>query len=188
MEPVSLSGVIILAELIPTQEECTFMFRKFLASMLLLTLVSGVLIACSPAPSGPPPTPTFSTSSFGIATGRVFWAQTGAPIADAAFTLTNADDSSLVYEATTDAAGMYTIAEIEPGQYDVDYSGPLAGGPDPCENLQYKFSQAADKASFGKTSSEMRGDVQYFNITAPGSWIIDAGETLVLDLAFTCGG
>jgi hypothetical protein len=188
MEPVSLSGVIILADLIPTQEECSFMFRKFLASMLL-GLVLAVLAGCgAAAPSGPPPTATFSTSSFGIVTGRVFWAQTNTGIADATFTLTNVEDNSIVLEATTDAQGVYTFADVEPGQYDVDYSGPLAGDPSPCENMQYKFSQIAEKAAFGKTSSEMRGDVQYFNITAPGSWIIDAGETFVLDLSFTCGG
>jgi hypothetical protein len=166
------------------------MTRKLFSLSLMLALITAALVGCggSPAPSGPPPTPTFSTSSFGIVTGRVFWAQTGAPIADAAFTLTNVDDSSITYEATTDAQGIYTFADVEPGRYDVDYSGPLAGGPEPCENMQYKFSQIADKAAFGKTSSEMRGDVQYFNITAPGSWIIDAGETLVLDLSFTCGG
>jgi hypothetical protein len=189
VKPVLLSSAIILVDLIPIQEECSFMLRKFLASMLPV-LILAVLVGCGGAavPAGPPPTPTFSTSSFGIVTGRAFWAQTNTGIADATFTLTNVEDDSIVLEATTDAQGVYTFADVEPGQYDVDYSGPLAGGPTPCENMQYKFSQIAEKAAFGKTSSEMRGDVQYFNITAPGSWIIDAGETFVLDLSFTCGG
>jgi hypothetical protein len=165
--------------------------RRLLLGLVALTVACG-----SKSPTNPTPTPTPTPTTFSLS-GLVIDASTGSPVNGA--TVTVIDGPNAAKSASTDGAGRYQIANLQPGgftararaQYYNEFSKPMTL----TSNGTLDFSLAPippwKVSGSGDTVFEMPTTVQRVTITAHYSGFAQnfivhiAGEGVVSELMGT---